>query len=218
MKRPMQTPWGTAQLEHEHAPGIVFYSTASHGGYHLSTERYAEFCEIPHFSHWSQWLEEDCEACLVYLRWPELATNEQIHGAVLTARTVASWATNGRWETIVAWLDQTDQPLQQTILIRAQQHANDTKHLWKRGSMGSTNRHGIWWVSFYRGDEKREVRMEYPTKRYYTDDELTQLDRTIIKPSESNSIAAMTGRSGFPSHCFVGNGDDFSPSDADPGL
>jgi len=209
MKR-TETPWGPSQSEREHAPGIVFYSTAGHGGYRLSAERYKEFCQIPHFQHWSPWLEEDCDACLVYLRWPELATNEQIHGAVLTARTVASWG-NGRWVTLVeGWLDQTDQPLQQTILIRAQQHANDVKDLWQHGSM-FTQGNG-WTVSMRRGDEQRHVVMkEYPSKRYYTDAELDSFDQAPPEPAKKK-------RSPFPDHCFVGNGCDLSPSDADPGL
>lgn len=194
MKR-TETPWGQSQHEREHAPGIVFYSTSSHGGYGLSSQRYADFCKIPQFQQWSPWLEEDCDACLVYLRWPELATNEQIHGAVLTARTVASWAKNGRWEKIVEWLDQVGQPQQQTILIRAQQHANDVKQLWERGSMCSTDQRDTWSVWFRRGEETRTVNMDYPTKRYYSDEELEQRDKSIVIPNQSNSIAALMTRS-----------------------
>lgn len=199
------TPWGPSQSEREHAPGIVFYSTASHGGYHLSDKRYADFCKIPHFAHWTQWLEEDCEACLVYLRWPELATNEQIHDALIMARVVASWA-KGRWSTLVeGWVDQ---PEQQSILIRAQQHANDVSHLWQRGSM-STQGKG-WSVLFHRGVHRLDVCMkDYPTKRYYTDDELEAIAQ-VPPPAKK--------RSPFPDHCFAGNSYDFEPSDADPGL
>ena len=183
---PTHTPWGPSQFEREHAPGIVFYSTASHGGYHLSDERYAEFCEIPHFAHWSQWLEEDCDACLVYLRWPELATDEQLHDAVCTARAVASWG-NGRWVTLVeGWLDAESTILSHpnTILDRAAQHARSVAHLWQRGSMSSQGKG--WNICFRRGDEQRSVCMnDYPTKRYYSDDELTQLDVTVVKPNQS---------------------------------
>lgn len=203
-----ETPWGPSQSEREHAPGIVFFSTASHGGYRLSAERYADFCKIPHFANWSPWLEEDCDACLVYLRWPELATNEQIHDAVIMARTVAAWK-SGRWVTLVeGWLDQVGQPQQQTILIRAQQHANDVKHLWQRGSM-STSGNG-WTVSFSRGGQFREVLMkDYPSKRYYTDAELDAMTPPAPAPKK---------RSPFTDWCFIGGGDDFQPSDADPGL
>lgn len=210
MKR-TETPWGQSQSEHEHAPGIVFHSTASHGGYHLSADRYAEFCQIPHFAHWSPWLEEDCQACLVYLRWPELATNEQIHDAVIMARTVASWG-HGEWVTLVeGWLDQLDQPMQQSILIKAQQHANDVRHLWQRGNLSSQG--NGWTVGFRRGDERRTVVMDdYPAKRYYTDEELN-----AMQPLSDQLRAA-----GFPRMAsnleLVGNSYDIEPSDADPGL
>ena len=205
-----ETPWGPSQSEREHAPGIVFFSTSRHGGYRLSAERYADFCKIPHFANWSPWLEEDCDACLVYLRWPELATDEQIHDAVITARTVASWG-NGRWVTLVeGWLDQQSTILSQTntILDRAAQHARSIAHLWQRGSM-STSGNG-WTVSLRRGEERRDVCMkEYPAKRYYADAELDAM--TVPAPAPKK-------RSPFPDWCFIGGGDDFQPSDADPGL
>jgi len=124
----IETPWGPSQSQHEHAPGIVFHSTASHGGYHLSTERWKDFTAIPQFANWpAPWLEEDCDACLVYLRWPELATNEQIHDAVCMARTVASWDKSeqrghdhpGRWVQLVAWLDELNQPQQAFLSERS---------------------------------------------------------------------------------------------------
>lgn len=170
----IHTPWGPSQSQREHAPGIVFHSTASHGGYLLSDERYAEFRELPHFANWDRWLEEDCDAALVYLRWPELATDEQIHDAIATARAVASWG-NGRWITLVeGWLDQ---PEQQSLILRAQQHAKAVRHLWQRSSMCSQG--NGWHVNFVRGAQSRTVTMDYPTKRYYTDEELNALDDVV---------------------------------------
>lgn len=173
MKRHIETPWGPSQSQHEHAPGIVFHSTASHGGYHLSTDRWKDFTAIPQFANWpAPWLEEDCDACLVYLRWPELASDEQIHDAIGMARAVASWKGNdeGRWALLVVWIEQRPE-----LLARAQAHAEAVKHLWQRGSMGTAKKPGIWWVSFSRGTERRTVHMDYPTKRYYTDAELDAL-------------------------------------------
>ena len=37
----IRTPWGNAQTTHVHAEDIVFYSTASHGGFKLDRERNA---------------------------------------------------------------------------------------------------------------------------------------------------------------------------------
>lgn len=65
-----QTPWGPAQTADEIAPGIIFYSTASHGGYHLSLWRNADvplavrkktFCKLG----MKGWYEEDCDARIV---------------------------------------------------------------------------------------------------------------------------------------------------------
>jgi hypothetical protein len=72
---PEVTPWGESQDRTVVADGIVFHSTAGHGGFHLSAERLAEmhpalrkrntrFCP-------ANWFEEDCEAALVALAFPQ---------------------------------------------------------------------------------------------------------------------------------------------------
>lgn len=187
----VQTPWGIAQSAREFAPGIVFFSTASHGGYRLDENRYAEFCELVHFANFADdekrskkllWLEEDCNAALVYLRWPELSTDEQLHDAVATAKAAALWG-NGTWLTLVdGWLNSDSSVLGQasTILARAAQHARSVAHLWQRGSMFTRGRG--WEVSFVRGDDRREVTLkDYPSKRYYSDQELNELN--IAEPA-----------------------------------
>jgi len=170
-----ETPWGPSQSQREHAPGIVFHSTASHGGYHLSTDRWKDFTSIPQFAAWpAPWLEEDCDACLVYLRWPELATDEQIHDAVCMVRGMATVTNDtGRWQEMLDWIKEHPE-----LLAREQAHTEAVKHLWERGSMSSTKRPGIWWVSFHRRSHNRAVYMDYPTKRYYSDEELAALDKT----------------------------------------
>lgn len=71
-----QTPWGTAQTVETLAEGITLVTTAGHGGIHLSAERYEEmhpalrkvdarYCP-------PNWYEEDCEAALVVLAFPDL--------------------------------------------------------------------------------------------------------------------------------------------------
>lgn len=58
------TPWGSVDHEQEYAPGCVFVSTSSHGGFKISPEldiqipkvaREAASCSPP------GWYEEDCE-------------------------------------------------------------------------------------------------------------------------------------------------------------
>lgn len=174
-QRHIETPWGPSQHQREHAPGIVFHSTASHGGYHLSTERWKDFTAIPQFANWpSPWLEEDCDASLVYLRWPELATDEQIHDAVCMVRGMATLTNDtGRWQEMLVWIKEHPE-----LLSREQAHLEAVKHLWQRGSMSSTKQHGIWRVSFSRRSQNLAVYMDYPTKRYYSDAELESVSRS----------------------------------------
>jgi len=50
----ISTPWGPSQTSREIAPGICFYSTASHGGYYLSPDRFATFRQcFPDYKLWA---------------------------------------------------------------------------------------------------------------------------------------------------------------------
>src|SRR5207248_2595464 len=71
------TPWGLSQTTTRHAPGITFYSTASHGGFHLSAGRLAQvhpaMRELSGYP--AGWFEEDCDWAVVGLHFPaELVT------------------------------------------------------------------------------------------------------------------------------------------------
>lgn len=199
---PTSSPWGTVQHSRRFAEGIWFVSTSSHGGYWLSPQRQAELHQVDSLKDFGpQWLEEDCEACLVYLRWPGFSTDEQIADSIQMAKVVSSWQHCTRWNRVVDWLKTT------MLHERAESHAEAVKLLWQSGSM-STSGNG-WTVRFRRGDELREVCMkDYPAKRYYTDAELDAM----------TPPAPVKKRSPFPDWCFIGGGDDFQPSDADPGL
>lgn len=72
----MNTPWGPSQNWEKIAPGIFSHSTASHGGFHLSAERLAAMPEHLKVPGWGGnaargWFEEDCDAALVMLAFPE---------------------------------------------------------------------------------------------------------------------------------------------------
>ncbi len=179
MKR-IETPWGQSQYQREHALGIVFHSTSSHGGYQLTPQRQVELHEIEAFQPFGpQWLEEDCEAALVALRWPGYATDEEIADAMSMARTVASWPhSSARWLPVVHWMGTT------MLHEREAKHREATKLLWARGGMSSTKT-SHWEVYFRRGDERRTVLMDYPTKRYYSDEELTKFAANAPKGWES---------------------------------
>jgi hypothetical protein len=73
-----ETPWGAAQTSEVIAPGITFYSTASHGGFHLSDERNACVPLRLRQSTFLQlgmkgWYEEDCDASIILAPFPEYA-------------------------------------------------------------------------------------------------------------------------------------------------
>lgn len=74
-----RTPWGQSDSYEVVAPGIVSYSTPSHGGYRLTPERCAVVRQLladrgcagfEPFAGWP-WFEEDCDWCLVALAFPE---------------------------------------------------------------------------------------------------------------------------------------------------
>lgn len=68
----IETPWGPAQSAMELAEGITFYSTASHGGIHLSPERETELQSKFNYKTFggSSWYEEDLDYNVVVLAFP----------------------------------------------------------------------------------------------------------------------------------------------------
>jgi len=88
------TPWGQAQHVTEIAPGIVSYSTASHGGIHLSDERIAEMpAALQEFVPFGgpqigpgRWFEEDCDWSVVALAFPQFFTERDLQAAHATLK------------------------------------------------------------------------------------------------------------------------------------
>lgn len=78
--------WGPVQQEHPVADGITFVSTAGHGGYVLSDERAAQLREkFPRFESpfsTATEFEEDCDANIVVLAFPECFSDERVYFAV----------------------------------------------------------------------------------------------------------------------------------------
>lgn len=63
------TPWGPSQESIKIAVGIMQYSTASHGGIHLSKKRNAMIPE--YMRNDNGWYEEDCKWAIVGCVFPE---------------------------------------------------------------------------------------------------------------------------------------------------
>jgi hypothetical protein len=80
------TPWGKAQTAEVHAEGIVFYSTASHGGFKLDRDRNASV--HPAWRNHGGWYEEDCEAAKIIVTFPALFSETDVQTA---HRTLKNW-------------------------------------------------------------------------------------------------------------------------------
>lgn len=83
---PLNTPWGPPQDSVEVATGIVWCTTASHGGFWLSDARLEElpkwarrFSGKPGISR--NWFEEDCDWCIVQLAFPAEFADHDPQGA-----------------------------------------------------------------------------------------------------------------------------------------
>ncbi len=75
------TPWGRAQSTQHFAVGITFFETAGHGGFLIAPFRRAEMPEALRKTDTrycqAQWYEEDCEALLVAVAFPEFFTADE---------------------------------------------------------------------------------------------------------------------------------------------
>lgn len=88
------TPWGTSQGATVYADGVVFHSTPSHGGFHLSPERDAKVHSLLRAG--AAWYEEDCHWAAVAHAFPELFTDTERASADATIRNSYPEA----WEAI----------------------------------------------------------------------------------------------------------------------
>lgn len=90
----MTTPWGSSQTVDRFACGVLFASTASHGGFYVPLALLEKMpaAARAYARRWSgseHWYEEDCAYHLVRLAFPELAEEEVAKIAEWRART--SW-------------------------------------------------------------------------------------------------------------------------------
>ena len=75
----VHTTWGQSQHSREFATGIVLHSTAGHGGFVLSAARHKELqakFKFETFAGGSNY-EEDCDAAVVVVAFPQFFTEEQ---------------------------------------------------------------------------------------------------------------------------------------------
>ena len=80
------TPWGRADIATRFARGITFYNTPGHGGFKLSKGLNERIPEDFRNESWSAlgkqgWYEEDCDANIVIVHFPEHFSKEQVAAA-----------------------------------------------------------------------------------------------------------------------------------------
>ena len=102
------TPWGQSDHTKEIAPGIIFYSTPSHGGAFVPAEIRAEWPQaLRDFKTFAggDWYEEDCDVQLVILAHPESFKAATVADAVRFARAYCQDYAPAIYE----WIDSDDE-------------------------------------------------------------------------------------------------------------
>jgi hypothetical protein len=82
-KKNAPCPWGNIQDKIEVAEGITWVSTASHGGFILSEDRYSQMPEYLRLCSFTgdQFFEEDCSWCAVVLAFTKHFSTNQVKEA-----------------------------------------------------------------------------------------------------------------------------------------
>ncbi|TVM31179.1 DUF7007 domain-containing protein [Oceanidesulfovibrio marinus] len=82
------SPWGAVQHQTEHGDGIIFVSTAGHGGFFLSPVRHAAIPKIFRDAKFlpGPWYEEDCDAAIVVYFNPDRFEERQVRAAEQSLR------------------------------------------------------------------------------------------------------------------------------------
>lgn len=114
------TPWGKSQSKTKYAPGINFYSTASHGGIKLSAGKNAEIPE--YMRNVNGWYEEDCEwaKVVVFFRYEGYFNEKMIDNA---HRSMMNWNPD-EYERLM----NCEIPLEMSLVKRDRKFAEDNKN------------------------------------------------------------------------------------------
>lgn len=102
------TPWGVSQTSRKYAPGIMEYSTASHGGFHLSGARQKVMPDC--LRNENAWYEEDCEWCKVAIAFPDFFEPKDVISA---------------WNTLKGWHYKAYEEVTGVVLRPGESHAKD---------------------------------------------------------------------------------------------
>jgi hypothetical protein len=114
------SPWGIIDIAEERAPGIVAVSTPGHGGVWLSDARLAQLHPLlaahKPFTGDAAWFEEDCDAVIPVLAFPDVFGFQAVAFAL---RTVGIKMTDSPdyFSHVRQWLDATVPG--QTLMVQA---------------------------------------------------------------------------------------------------
>ena len=173
---PTSTPWGPPQTTREIAPGICFYSTASHGGYSLALDRFATFRQFfPDYKLWAgdQWFEEDCDAALVTITFGQEFSDQAVFFAEQSIRACVQneKRSDGQWHQV--WAIITNNKTFDSVLQRAADFRREHAEDWQVGSAGTNG--GAWEVLLTRlkdGAKHWKIFPDYPDKHFYSSTEV----------------------------------------------
>ncbi len=226
------TPWGLSHTHEEIAPGIALITTASHGGYHLSEERWTQLQNVfPFFSTYAggAWFEEDQDWAMVALAFPECFSDESIRGAVLTvsisikiARDLEQSpqfkATNRLdcWDKVGEWLatDPSGQELRERVRVFEDLHKDE----WEAYGGGTHNKQWMTYLTRVGDGAKMRVLGDYPAKHFYTDEEIRALFTVYHNPRLAAPIISLPATDAFGREWNDSRNLEDCHSDADPGL
>ncbi len=113
------TPWGASQHAAIYVDGVICYSTASHGGFHLDAGHNAKV--YPALRARGGWYEEDCAWAAVAQAFPELFTDYERRCA---DRTIRDWYPDA-WEAIHEKRLEPGEPHEKDRRTFLRDHASD---------------------------------------------------------------------------------------------
>jgi hypothetical protein len=90
----MRTPWGISDYKKDYCEGVTFYSTPSHGGFHVQGHALDMIPKVLQQTKWAPlgWFEEDCDWAIVVYFLQKLFPFEEVQSAYLT---LANYHPNG---------------------------------------------------------------------------------------------------------------------------
>lgn len=187
----VHTPWGTAQHSERYAEGVIFYSTASHGGFHLDEKKLAEMPTAlraikPYAGE--GWYEEDEDWTIVALAFPELFTDWDVHCAVRTA--YARWRGKERFPEAIQWLQSDAKGAELHARVVAWRRSNG--HFFEMGSAGTCGKG--WTVRATRIDRSEHIVIDFPEAPARDAAGNWQGYYALASPFEEARVAQLGGR------------------------